>query len=108
LQVELIDRFGLLPEAARQLFAIAELKLKIAGIGVSRIKSSLESGHIEFTDNPNIALEKLIKLIQLQSRIYSFDGKKKLTFRHACSRVEQQIDFIEHLLLTELVSNKAA
>ncbi|HEX7028596.1 MAG TPA: transcription-repair coupling factor [Gammaproteobacteria bacterium] len=108
LQVELIDRFGLLPEAAKHLFAIAELKLKIAGIGATKIKSNLEYGYIEFTDNPNIAPEKLIKLIQLQSRIYSFDGKKKLTFRHSCSRVQQQIDFIEHLLLAELVSNKAA
>jgi transcription-repair coupling factor (superfamily II helicase) len=108
LQVELIDRFGLLPEAARHLFAIAELKLKIAGVGVAKIKSGLESGYIEFTDNPRIAPDKLVRLIQLQSRNYSFDGRKKLSFKHSCARLQQQIEFIEHLLLAELVSTKAA
>ena len=29
LQVEMIDRFGLLPEQVKHLFAIAELKLKM-------------------------------------------------------------------------------
>ncbi len=108
LQVEMIDRFGLLPEPGKNLFTIAELKLKIAGIGINKIKANLESGYIEFTDEPDISTERLIMLIQTQPGIFSFDGKHKLSFKHTAKDLQQQIAFIEKLLLKELNKSLAA
>ncbi|KAG0741362.1 hypothetical protein G6F24_016733 [Rhizopus arrhizus] len=45
LQVEMIDRFGLLPDAAKHLFAIAELKLK-ATLGIRKLDLGENGGRI--------------------------------------------------------------
>ena len=37
LQVEMIDRFGLLPDPAKHLFAIAELKLHATALGIRKL-----------------------------------------------------------------------
>jgi transcription-repair coupling factor (superfamily II helicase) len=108
LQVELIDRFGLLPEAAKNLFAQTELKIKISELGVTKIKGNLQSGIITFADQPGISIAQLIKLIQFQPDRYQFDGKKTLSFKHECKTIDQQLDFLENLLLTRLAEQKAA
>lgn len=108
LQVELIDRFGLLPQAAKNLFAQTELKIKIAPLGVTKIKGNLQSGTVAFNDRPNISTAQLIKLIQFQPDRYQFDGKKSLSFKHECNTIQQQLDFLENLLLTRLAEEKAA
>ncbi len=108
LQVELIDRFGLLPEPAKNLFAVTELKLKTAHIGINKIKAHLEGGQIEFTDQPNIAPERLIKLIQMQPQAYKFDGKRKLWFTRSYNSTEQLINVLERLLTKELANQEAA
>ncbi|MBN1377996.1 MAG: transcription-repair coupling factor [Gammaproteobacteria bacterium] len=108
LQVELIDRFGLLPQAAKNLFAQTELKIKISSLGVAKIKGNLQSGIIVFTDQPRISTVQLIKLIQFQPDRYQFDGKKTLSFKHECNTIDQQLDFLNNLLLTRLAEQKAA
>src|SRR5690606_38003502 len=44
LKVELIDRFGLLPDATRNLFAVTSLKLKALELGIDRIEASATGG----------------------------------------------------------------
>ncbi|MDX1434647.1 MAG: transcription-repair coupling factor, partial [Gammaproteobacteria bacterium] len=51
LKVEMIDRFGLLPEAARNLFQITELKLKATPLGIRKIDVGHHGGRIEFGAN---------------------------------------------------------
>ena len=108
LQVELIDRFGLLPQAAKNLFAQTELKIKVAPLGVHKIKGNLSAGSIKFTEQPAISTAQLIKLIQFQPDRYQFDGKKTLSFKHECKTIEQQLSFLDNLLLTRLTEQKAA
>ena len=50
LQVELIDRFGLLPDPARMLFRVGEIKLRAAGLNVRRIEAGPRGGHVLFGD----------------------------------------------------------
>src|SRR5690606_6414646 len=38
LQVEMIDRFGLLPDPVRHMFAIAELKLQAGALGIRKLE----------------------------------------------------------------------
>ncbi|HEB77113.1 MAG TPA: transcription-repair coupling factor, partial [Methylothermaceae bacterium] len=44
LQVEMIDRFGLLPEATKNLFAIAEMKLQAQKLGIEKIDANTRGG----------------------------------------------------------------
>jgi transcription-repair coupling factor (superfamily II helicase) len=78
LQVEMIDRFGLLPDAAKHLFAIAELKLHATGLGIRKLDLGEKGGRVQFVEKPNVDPMSVIKLIQGQPRLYQMDGPDKL------------------------------
>ncbi|PPD47096.1 MAG: transcription-repair coupling factor [Methylobacter sp.] len=98
LQVEMIDRFGLLPEQVKTLFSVAELKLQAETLGVKKIEANAAGGRIIFTSTPNINADQLILLIQTQAQSYKFDGADKLRFIKPFETVEQKLEFITELL----------
>ncbi len=80
LQVEMIDRFGLLPEPARNLFAITELKLAVQPLGIRKIEVGPTGGRILFGDQPKIDPLRLIQLMQSRPREFRLEGGDKLRF----------------------------
>ena len=54
IQVELIDRFGLLPEALQHLFRITRIKLRTLALGIEKIDIGEKQGKIVFNRKPNI------------------------------------------------------
>lgn len=80
IQVELIDRFGLLPQPTKHLIHIAKLRLKAQTIGISRIEASDSGGSIEFSDSTSVDPMMIIGLIQKQPSVYSMAGANKLKF----------------------------
>ena len=78
LQVEMIDRFGLLPEPARNLFAIAELKLAATRLGIRKLDLGANGGRLEFIDKPRVDPMAVIQLIQGQPGKYRMDGPDRL------------------------------
>jgi transcription-repair coupling factor (superfamily II helicase) len=100
LQVEMIDRFGLLPEAVKTLFSLTELKQDADALGIKRIDAHASGGSIVFNAEPNINTEQLINLIQTQANIYKFDGVDRLKFFHAFVSTEEKISFIAKLIET--------
>ncbi|MFW5450252.1 MAG: transcription-repair coupling factor, partial [Methylophagaceae bacterium] len=80
LQVEMIDRFGLLPEQIQTLFAIHELRFKAKIIGIRKIDVYDQGGRMIFAKEPNIKPMSIIQLIQSQPAKYKLDGQDKLRF----------------------------
>ena len=80
LQVEMIDRFGLLPEQVNTLFAIHELRFKAKAIGIRKVDVYDRGGRIIFDKEPNIEPIVIIQLIQKQAAKYKLDGQDKLRF----------------------------
>jgi transcription-repair coupling factor (superfamily II helicase) len=78
LQVEMIDRFGLLPDATKHLFATAELKLQATHLGIRKLDLGATSGRMQFVEKPNVDPMSVIRLIQGQPRHYRMDGPDKL------------------------------
>ena len=78
LQVEMIDRFGLLPDPAKYLFAIADLKLQATALGIRKLDIGESGGRIQFVEKPNVDPMAIIRLIQGQPRLYRMDGPDKL------------------------------
>ena len=78
LQVEMIDRFGLLPEPAKHLFATAELKLQATRLGVRKLALGAEGGRLQFIEKPDVDPMTVIRLIQGQPKHYRMDGSDKL------------------------------
>ncbi|NUS61871.1 MAG: transcription-repair coupling factor, partial [Lysobacter sp.] len=81
LQVEMIDRFGLLPDPAKHLFAIAELKLQATRIGIRKIDLGPGGGRLQFEAKPDVDPLTVIQLIQKQPQHYAMDGPDKLRLK---------------------------
>ena len=77
----MIDRFGLLPDAAKHLFAIAELKLAATAMGIRKLDLGENGGRIVFEAQPNIDPMSVIQMIQKQPKLYSMDGPDKLRIK---------------------------
>jgi len=78
LQVEMIDRFGLLPDAAKHLFATAELKLAATALGIRKLDLGGNGGRMQFVEKPSVDPMAVIRLIQGQPKHYRMDGPDKL------------------------------
>ena len=81
LQVEMIDRFGLLPEQAKNLFAIAELRQTATKLRIRKLDLGATGGRVLFTAKPNIDPMSVIQMIQKQPKIYQLDGPDKLRIK---------------------------
>ncbi|MCK9607600.1 MAG: transcription-repair coupling factor [Methylomonas sp.] len=99
LKIEMIDRFGLLPDQVKALFAITELKQHSAHLGIKKIEAYATGGRIVFSASPQIDTAELITLIQSQSQLYKFDGADKLRFTHTFKDLEDKVAFLHKLLL---------
>lgn len=98
LQVELIDRFGLLPESARHLFASAALRLEAEALGVKKLEAHAKGGKVEFTEQPNIEPLTLIKLIQVFPKTYQLSGPNKLLIKAELPQAQDRINAMREVL----------
>lgn len=82
LKVELIDRFGSLPEASENLFALTRLKLLAGRLGIRRIAGDGSGGFIEFGSDHKVDPGYLVKLISTcRHKEYSMSGPNTLRYR---------------------------
>jgi transcription-repair coupling factor (superfamily II helicase) len=101
LKIELVDRFGSLPEPLKHLLRITHIKLLTLELGIEKIDIGEQNGKIVFNPNPNIDPMKIIGLIQSSPEIYRFDGKQ--TLRIICQSDELERRFKQtEVLLKEL------
>ena len=98
LKVELIDRFGLLPDATKNLLQIAELRLLAEPLKVVRIDAGTQGGFIEFSPKAQVNPDKFIQLIQKEPIVYRFDGPLKFKFMKDLSDNKVRLEFVVDLL----------
>jgi len=98
IQVELIDRFGLLPQPSKNLVQIAKLRLKAQTIGISRIEASATGGSIEFSNDTSVDPMLIIGLIQKNPAVYSMAGASKLKFVKANDDTQKRFTLIANIL----------
>ena len=98
LQVEMIDRFGLLPQQVKNLFATTVLKLRCQGIGIRKLDFDAKGGRILFRAKPDIDPMIIIKMIQSAPKTYALDGQDKLKLRHEMPEPSQRLAMAEQLL----------
>lgn len=97
LQVEMIDRFGLLPDAVKALHQVTELKLKASQLGIKKIDYGEEGGRIIFVEQPDIDPMKIIQLIQSQPNTYKLDGNDKIRLLKPMVDIGHRIKALEQL-----------
>jgi transcription-repair coupling factor (superfamily II helicase) len=107
LHVEMIDRFGLLPEPAKTLFRLTELKLKATPMGIRKIDLGQRGGRVLFETEPNVDPARIIQLVQYQPQTYRLDGADKLRLHGELPDADSRIGALERLL-DELSTRDAA
>ena len=105
LQVEMIDRFGLLPEPVKNLFSVTALKIKATPLGVRKIEAGENGGRIVFGPEPNVDPLAVIRIIQDKPNTYKLDGKDKLRFITLLPELSDRVEAVEGLLKALAVKN---
>lgn len=100
LQVEMIDRFGLLPDPVKHLFAIAELKLQCNVLGIRKLELGENGGRLVFESKPDIDPMAVIQMIQKQPKLYAMEGPDKLRIRHPLPESADRFNAAKALLTT--------
>jgi len=98
LQVETIDRFGLLPDAAKSLFSIAELKLEAARHDIKSIEVGPTGGVIKFHENPSINVDRLMLTIAANPQEYKFSGTETVQVSRPMPEAEHRIKMVEEII----------
>src|SRR5690606_7196252 len=101
LQVEMIDRFGLLPEQIKNLFRVTQIKITAEAIGITKLEANARGGKIEFSSDTRVDPLKIVKLVQSQPRIYKLEGANQLKFtmdlESTEKRIQTVVDLLDHL-----------
>ena len=98
LTVEMIDRFGLLPSAARLLFDLARLKLLATPLGVRKIEAGATGGRILFHPEPDVDPGSVIRLVQSEPDRVRLDGAERLRFAGDFPDAASRVDAVRRLL----------
>ncbi len=98
LQVEMIDRFGLLPDATKNLFRITELKIRAEALGIKRIELGPSGGNLAFAPTTHIDPAALVMLIQGSPDTYRLEGQERLKVRLDLPEPTDRFALAEQLL----------
>ncbi len=98
LQVEMIDRFGLLPEFTRQLFEVTTLKLEAEQLGINKIEASARGGKLVFDQDTPVDPMALVNIVQSEPGCFRLEAGNQLRFTVDLKGAQQRIDFARSVL----------
>ena len=98
LQTEIVDRFGLLPEPAKNLLRIARLRVAATALGVERLDVGPTSGSLVFGADTQVDPGSLIQLVQRSGRTLRFEGSTRLRFTGDFQEPEERFAAAQSLL----------
>jgi transcription-repair coupling factor (superfamily II helicase) len=98
LKVEMIDRFGLLPQPAQNLFKVTAVKLKASPLGVTKVDLGESGGRVVFGAQADLDPANVIRLLQAHPERYRFDGADKLRLSMDLPELDDRVKAINGLL----------
>ena len=107
LQVEIIDRFGLLPAPLKQLFSVTEIKLLAQALGIVKLDLGEQRGKLEFSKTTRVDPLMIVNLVQQESQTYRLEGSSTLRITCELESFDQRLAFAG-ALLTKLTPQQEA
>ena len=108
LKVEIIDRFGTLPESVNYLLRVTQLKIRAEQIGITKIEANSHRGKLVFSSTPSIDPMTIVKIVQNQSQKYQLQGADQLVFTQSMASAEERLQAVESLFDRLTSTSKAA
>ena len=100
LQVEMIDRFGLLPEPTKTLFRVALLRQRCEALGIRRVDAGPTGGKVEFGRETSVDPMTIVQLVQHQPERYRLAGATELKFTAPMESADKRLETVAALLDT--------
>ena len=98
LQVEMIDRFGLLPDPVKTLMRQTRLRQRAERLGIVRLEAGTTRGRVIFGGATHVDPLTLVQLIQAKPQRYRLDGADTLRFEAQMENTETRFQVVEQLL----------
>ncbi len=98
LQIEMIDRFGLLPDAIKNLIRQTRLRFDAETLGICKIDAGKTQGRLEFSKTPKVDPLTIVKLVQKAPQQYRLDGGNHLKFVQDMETPDARLKAIHHVL----------
>ena len=108
LQVEMIDRFGLLPEPVKNLARQTELRLQAEALGIVKVDAGKEWARLEFGNSTPVDPLVLVKKMQSAPNTYRLEGANSFRFRLKDTSTSGKLDGISEMLGELLPAQGAA
>ena len=98
IRMELIDRFGILPQQVKSLFAVHQVRIKAEQLGITKIDLAKQGGQIEFSPDTPVQAISIIQMMQKHPTFFRMDGGQRLKVMVMLEGHEKRIQFINDLL----------
>lgn len=98
MEVEMVDRFGLLPAQAKNLVEATRLKLRLQPLGARKLEVGPKGGRLIFHTNPSVDPMSVIQLVQSQPESFRLDGQDTLRFTAEMESLDQRVESVNQLL----------
>jgi transcription-repair coupling factor (superfamily II helicase) len=100
LQLEVIDRFGLIPAEGSMVFRLAALQLNGAALGIRVIQAGKSRGRIAFLQAASVDPKRIAHLLTREAGVFSMISPLELGFTVTLDRPEHRVVFCEWLTHT--------
>jgi transcription-repair coupling factor (superfamily II helicase) len=97
LQLEVIDRFGLIPGEGSMVFRLATLQLNGAAHGVRVIQAGKTRGRVAFLQTTSVNPKRIAHLLTRHAGVFSMISPLELGFTMALNQPEHRVVFCEWL-----------
>jgi transcription-repair coupling factor (superfamily II helicase) len=98
LKVEMVDRFGLLPDATKNLFRLTELRFKAETLGITKLEAGPKTGKIHFASDTTVDTFKIVTMMQSQPQKYRLQGGNQLQFTLDMNKTDRRFQAVDALL----------
>ncbi|MCH1553303.1 MAG: transcription-repair coupling factor, partial [Luminiphilus sp.] len=98
IQVEMIDRFGLLPDPIKLLFDQALLRVRARALGIVDIDVGQSGGKVKFDPTTPVPVTALIGLLQREPKVFKLADSDTLRFTKEMDDVFARKQYVEHLM----------
>lgn len=100
IRTEMIDRFGVLPDQTKQLFAVHGLRIQAEPLKINKIDANSNSMTLEFAPDTPVDALAIIKLIQSNGQHYRMNGASGIRYQDAdkLATPQQRVTVIQELL----------
>ena len=98
LQVEMIDRFGLLPDPVKTLFELAKLRQTGEQLGLLKIEAGPNGGRLKFSSGTIVEPMTIIKMVQAHPSIFRLQNNDQLSFTMPMESAMERVDGLTEIL----------